>query len=106
MIKKTEQTKTESNVPKILKWVSGGLEALLGFPVIGGAIVLGLFWTPLFAMLVLHIVSLIYSKKHNKNINGHILGIITSCIAWIPIVGMVMHIITAIFLMTQAYKNE
>jgi len=91
---------------RVLKWVSGGLEALLGIPLLGGAIVVSLYWTPLLIMLALHIVSLVISSKENKKKTGHILGIVTSCLAWIPFVGMVMHIISAIFLMIEAGKDE
>ncbi|KHD85375.1 hypothetical protein [Heyndrickxia ginsengihumi] len=91
---------------RVLKWVAGGLEALLGFPLIGGTIVLGLFWTPLVFMLALHIVALVITINENKKRTGHILGIITSCVGWIPIVGMVMHIISAIFLLIEAGKDE
>lgn len=90
---------------KILKWVSGGLEAFLGFPFIGGTIVLSLLWTPLMIMLALHIVTLVLAKKEGLKATGNILGIITSCIGWIPIVGMIMHIISAIFILVEAYKQ-
>jgi hypothetical protein len=92
---------------RILKWVSGGLEALLGIPILGGTIVVGLFWSPLAIMLILHIVTLVFTKKEGGgSTTGSILGIITSCVAWIPIVGMVMHIISAIILMLDAAKTE
>ncbi|MGG1396774.1 hypothetical protein ABE288_02805 [Bacillus salipaludis] len=91
---------------KVLKWVTGGLEALLGIPILGGTIVLSLAWTPLGIMLVLHIITLVLSKKDGGAAMGSILGIVTSCIAWIPIVGMIMHIITAIVLMVDAAKSH
>lgn len=91
-------------VSTILKWVSGGLEALLGIPVLGGAIVLGFAWTPLFAMAILHIVTIIFSARENENKHGSILGLVTSLLAWIPFVGMTLHIITAIILMVDAAK--
>ncbi len=57
-------------------------------------------------MLALHIVTLVLTKKDGGDTTGSILGIITSCVAWIPFVGMVMHIITAIFLMIDASKAD
>ena len=68
---------------RILKWVIGGFEAILGIPVLGGVIIVGLAWTPLFVMLVLHIISLVLSKKDGGAYNGNILGIVASCIGWI-----------------------
>lgn len=79
----------------------GGSEAFLGIPILGGAIILGLYW-PLIVMLVLHIVTLIFSLQDRKKMHGSILGIVTSCIACIPIVGMIMHILSAIFLLIDA----
>lgn len=91
---------------RILKWVTGGLEVILGIPVLGGALILSLAWTPLFVMAILHILTLILSVKDNGNKHGSILGIITSVIGWIPFVGMVLHIITAILLMVDAAKKQ
>ncbi|MDP7978191.1 hypothetical protein [Bacillus multifaciens] len=91
---------------KILKWVSGGLEALLGIPVLGGAIIVSLLWLPLLFMLALHIITLVLAKKSGINANGNVLGIVTSCIAWIPFVGMIMHILSAIFIMMDAARKE
>lgn len=91
-------------VSTILKWVTGGLEAFLGIPIIGGSIVLAYLWTPLMLMGILHIITLVFSLRDNESKHGSILGIVTSAIAWIPFVGMVMHIITAILLMVDAAK--
>lgn len=91
---------------KVLKWVTGGLEALLGVPILGAAIVLGFLWIPLLVMLILHITTLVLTKNEGGTITGSVLGIVTSCIAWIPFVGMIMHIISAIFLMMDAAKPE
>ncbi|WP_249414093.1 hypothetical protein [Alteribacter keqinensis] len=94
------------SVSRILKWVTGGLEAVLGIPFLGGMIVISLFYTPLVIMLALHIVTLVLTRKDGRESTGSILGIITSCVAWIPFVGMVMHILTATFLMIDAAKPD
>ncbi|WP_067728591.1 hypothetical protein [Oceanobacillus damuensis] len=94
------------SISRILKWITGIFEALLGFPILGGMYVLANAWTPLLVMLVLHIVTLIFTKKVNGSIVGSVFGIITSLIAWIPIVGMIMHIITAIILLLSAARPE
>lgn len=91
---------------KVLKWVAGGMECLWGFPVLGGTIIIGLMWIPLAVMLIFHIVGLVFAIKENKKRTGHILGIVASCVGWIPVVGMVLHILTAIFLMMEAHKDE
>lgn len=94
------------SVSRILKWVTGGLEAILGIPVLGGLIVISMAYIPLFIMLALHIVTLVLTKRDGGRSVGSILGIITSCIAVIPIVGMVMHILSAIFLMIDGSKAD
>ncbi|MGM8211385.1 hypothetical protein ACLIBH_01190 [Virgibacillus sp. W0430] len=94
------------SVSRILKWISGSCEALLAIPFIGGAFVIGLYWTPLLVMLILHIVTLILTKKDGGPTAGSIIGIITSCIGWVPILGWIMHVISAIFLMINAAKPD
>lgn len=97
---------TLKDTVKLLKWVTGALEALLGIPVLGGTIVVSLLWLPLLFMLVLHIVTLVLAKKANMSANGNVLGIVTSCLAWIPFVGMILHILSAIFIMMDAARKE
>jgi hypothetical protein len=94
------------SVSRILKWVTGGMEAVLAIPILGATIVIGFLGVPLAIMLALHIVTLVFTKKDGGSITGSILGIVTSCIAWIPFVGMIMHILTAIFLMLDAAKPD
>lgn len=91
---------------RILKWVVGGIEAALGIPLLGGTIVISLMYTPLLITLTLHIVALIFSKKEDRPITGNVLGIVTSCLAWIPILGMIMHIVTAILVLIEAGTNK
>jgi hypothetical protein len=57
-------------------------------------------------MLVLHIVTLVISVNEKSGKTGSIAGIITSCIAWIPFVGMIMHLISALLLLIDAAKKE
>ncbi|WP_456364374.1 hypothetical protein [Priestia aryabhattai] len=93
-------------ISSFLKWVSGVGEAFLGIPVYGGLFVFSLGWTPLIAMLVLHIVTLIFSSKENKRYYASVFGIVTSILAWIPILGMFMHIISGFLLIWDAYKSS
>ncbi|RDY66991.1 hypothetical protein DXT76_20185, partial [Halobacillus trueperi] len=87
---------------RILMWVTAALEACLGIPFVGGTFVISLLWTPLAVMLILHIITLVLSQKKGRETRGSILGIVTSCVGWVPFVGMVMHILTAIFLFIDA----
>ena len=91
---------------RILKWVSGGLEAALGIPLLGGTIVVSLLWTPLIVTLIIHVVAVIFSKQEGRPITGNVLGIVTSCVGWIPIVGMVMHIVSASIILAEASSNK
>lgn len=90
----------------LLKWVSGGLEALFGIPILGGIIIISLSYIPLMIMLVLHIATLIVCMREAKSKVGSILGIITNILAWIPFLGMVLHIITAVILLLSAYQDR
>ncbi|MNW13908.1 hypothetical protein D3C71_2119840 [compost metagenome] len=52
-------------------------------------------------MFIFHLITLILSLKNNESIYGSVLGIVTSLLAWIPIVGWVLHLITGILLMVS-----
>ncbi len=90
----------------ILKWASGGIEALLGIPVLGGVIILSMAWVPLFIMLAFHIIIVVFSYKAGIKSYGNILGIVTSVIGFIPIVGMIMHLATAVLILVDAAQNQ
>ncbi|MDF2531089.1 MAG: hypothetical protein K0Q65_670 [Clostridia bacterium] len=91
---------------KILKWATGAMEAFLGIPFVGGAMVISFLYLPLMVMLLLHIITLVYCSQEGLDKAPSTLGIITSCIAWIPFVGMIMHILTAVFLLVSAAKEH
>ena len=86
---------------KVLRWISFSLEALLAIPVLGGAIILGLVWTPLVLMFILHLVTLILSPKKA----GSIVGLIASVLGWIPILGWALHLAAAITLLVQLVRK-
>jgi hypothetical protein len=91
---------------KLLKWVTGAMEAFLGIPFVGGAMVISFLYLPLMVMLILHIITLVYCNQENLDKAPSTLGIITCFIAWIPFVGMIMHILTAAFLLVSAAKEH
>jgi hypothetical protein len=90
----------------ILKWVSGGIEALLGIPVLGGSIIISMAWTPLFIMLAFHIIIVIFSNKAGVKAYGNVLGIVTNIVGFIPVVGMIMHLLSAVFILVNAAQNQ
>ena len=91
---------------RITKFIAGGIEVLLGIPVLGASIILGLSWIPLGGMLVFHIINLVLSKNENLPITGSILGIVGNALGWIPFLGMIMHILTAVFVIIEACKMK
>lgn len=90
---------------RMMKYISGGLEAFLGIPILGGTIILSLNWTPLLFLLILHIIIVVFSYQYGVYAYGNIFGIVSSCVGWIPIVGMIMHILTAIFIFIEIIKT-
>lgn len=78
------------------------MEAFLGIPILGGLFVISTGYTPLWVMLAVHIVTLLLSSKENTVRIGSVLGIITACLAWIPVLGMLLHILTAVVLLLNA----
>jgi len=88
-----------------LKWVTGGMEAFLAIPVLGGLTVMGFGYSPLGLMLILHIITLVFSAKEGQKFHGSIWGIVASCLGWVPFVGWALHTITAIILMIDAFAS-
>lgn len=91
---------------RIMKLVTGVFEAILAIPILGGTIVMGFSYIPLVIMLVLHIITLVLTNKDNGASVGSILGIVTSCLAWIPILGWLMHLVTAVILFINAATSD
>lgn len=85
-----------------LKWITGGCEALLAIPLAGGFFVLSTGWSVLIFMFLFHLIALIFSARESRSFAGSILGLITSAIGAIPIIGWIMHMVTAIVLLVDA----
>lgn len=95
----------KSNV-RTLKFISGGYEAILAIPIIGASIILGFGWTPLVVALIIHIITLVLAKKAGLTAYGNIFGIITSCLAWIPGLGWILHVLSAVFILIGAFLQK
>lgn len=89
----------------ILKWLTGGCEAFLAIPIAGGAFIFSNAWLPLLFMFAFHLITLVVSAREKRSYVGSILGIITSAIGAIPIIGWVMHTVTAIVLLLDAGRS-
>ncbi|MEO3946098.1 hypothetical protein [Gorillibacterium sp. CAU 1737] len=92
-------------ISRTLRRVTGVLELILGIPFLGAMIVIGSGWSVLGVMLLFHIVVLVFSLQERRSGLGSILGIITSCLAWIPFLGMVLHLITAVVLLAGSLSG-
>ncbi|GGF65934.1 hypothetical protein GCM10010912_08730 [Paenibacillus albidus] len=90
---------------RVLKWLTGAFEIVLAIPFLGGALVIGSGYSALGLMFILHLITLILSSKNREPFYGSVVGILTSLIAWIPIVGWVMHLISGILLMVSAAQK-
>lgn len=92
---------------RTLKWVSGGLEAVLGIPILGGLIVFGTGYNALWLMLAFHIVVVVLTARAGRVSKGNIVGIVASTVGVIPVVGMLLHMAAAItILLDAAFGNR
>ncbi|PYI51404.1 hypothetical protein [Paenibacillus flagellatus] len=94
------------SLSRSMKWVTGGLEAFLGIPILGGAFVIFSGYTALWVMLALHIVTLLICHKERTGTLGSVVGIVTSCLAWIPVLGMILHMVSAVVLLLGALAQQ
>ncbi|MBW2995265.1 hypothetical protein KY312_02845 [Candidatus Woesearchaeota archaeon] len=83
---------------KVLKLVTAIGETVLAVPLLGGLLVVSTLWITLGIMLVLHILTLIFCNKRKLPITGNIIGIVASVLGIIPVLGWILHIVTAVFL--------
>lgn len=91
---------------RILKIINGALETLLAIPILGASIIIGLLWIPLLVMLILHIITLVFSAQSGMKISSPVLGIVASVLGVIPFVGWILHTIAAIFNLIEGCCNE
>ena len=91
---------------KALKLATAILETILAIPVLGGTIVVATLYWALAIMFILHLITLILSVINKESFYGSIVGLVTSCLAWIPFLGWALHVITAILLYVTAFKKE
>jgi hypothetical protein len=88
------------------KGLTGTFEAILAVPLFGGLLVLLSAWQLLTIALILHIVTAAIAIANRTSVAPSILGIVTSLIAFIPIIGWLFHAITAVCLFISAYKDS
>lgn len=92
---------------RLMRLITGLCELVLGIPVLGGLIIIGTGYMPLTFMMILHILTLVVCVRARSEVHGSIVGIVTSFIAYIPFVGMIMHIISGILLLiSSASRSE
>lgn len=88
-----------------LKLAMAIVETLFAIPVLGAMIIMGLFYIPLLIALAGHIITLVITSKAGGKKRGPIMGIIASTVGIIPIVGMILHILTAVFCYIEAFNE-
>ncbi|GGE01607.1 hypothetical protein [Paenibacillus nasutitermitis] len=93
-------------ISRVLRFISAILEACLGIPIVGGLFVISMSYSPLMFMFVLHLITLFFCFRERSGKIGSIAGIVTSLLAWIPILGMIMHILSAIILFISAASDR
>jgi hypothetical protein len=81
------------------------VETVFAIPILGAMIIMGLLWIPLGLALIGHIINLVFSIKAGGAKLGSIMGILASTVGLIPVVGWILHILTAIFLYNEAFKE-
>lgn len=91
-----------SSLAKLLKWATFLYEAFLAIPFIGGIFVVANGWAPLGIAFLLHALTIVVMLRERGPFIGNALGVVTSFIALIPVVGWIMHALTAIVLFVES----
>ncbi|MFZ4451538.1 hypothetical protein [Salibacterium aidingense] len=90
----------------IAKFITGGYEALLAIPFLGGSIVVFSGYGALGTALLLHVIALIITFVYRTSKTPNIFGIVTNLLAWIPVIGWILHTIAAILLIASAVNDS
>ncbi|QXE01403.1 hypothetical protein [Terribacillus sp. DMT04] len=91
---------------RTMKLITGIMEAILAVPVLGAIIIVSNGWMPLIIMLVLHIIALLLAVRVQGPLGGSIVGIVASCLGWIPFVGWILHAAAAIVLLVESFSRR
>ncbi|KAA0944365.1 hypothetical protein FQ087_19870 [Sporosarcina sp. ANT_H38] len=94
------------NYSTVMKWVTAIAEGFLAIPLIGGVIVISSGYSALGVMFVLHAITLLLSIRDMQGKGASILGLVTSVVSAIPIIGWFMHLVTAGALVLSAITSR
>ena len=89
-----------------MKWITAIAEGFLAIPVIGGIFVISSGYSVLGVMFVLHAITLLLSIRDMQGKAASILGLVTSIVSAIPIIGWFMHLLTAGALVMSAITSR
>ncbi|PEJ57375.1 hypothetical protein CN692_13255 [Bacillus sp. AFS002410] len=88
------------------RWLTLVCECILAIPLIGGLVVISSHYSALLIMLVLHIIAIVASGNRGLKLIGSKFGIITCLLGWIPFLGMILHMLTAIILLVTNLQDN
>ncbi|KXH79315.1 hypothetical protein [Sporosarcina sp. HYO08] len=89
-----------------MKWITGIAEGFLAIPIIGGAFVISSGYSALGVMFVLHAITLLLSIRERQGRFASILGLVTSVVSFVPLIGWLFHLLTAGALFISAIMSK
>nr|WP_279401853.1 hypothetical protein [Piscibacillus salipiscarius] len=95
----------DSLLTAILKLIASGIEFFLGIPFVGGAFIFANAWGPLLLMFLFYLAILLLSIKYGYAKWGAITGMVVSIVAFIPVVGMILHWVAFFALLFDGIMN-
>jgi len=95
-----------SSLAKLLKWGTFAYEAFLALPIIGGLFIVANGWIPLGIAFLLHVITIVVLLKERGPVIGNGIGVVTSIVGFVPILGWVMHGITALVLLFESISTS
>jgi uncharacterized membrane protein len=86
---------------KIMIWITFLYEAFLAIPILGGTFIIAFSYVPLVVACILHVITIIVGLKARNTYVGSIAGVVASVLGVIPILGWLLHCITALILFIE-----
>ncbi|MBS4174894.1 hypothetical protein [Bacillus sp. FJAT-49736] len=94
------------SILRLYKIIIGLVELFFGIPFIGGLVIIAHGWSPLGFLIVFHFIGLILSFISYKSKAASLFGIVGNIIAFIPFIGMVMHILIGLVNIYQGIRDK
>ena len=94
------------SIVRLYKMILGLVELFFAIPIFGGGFIIAHAYTPLVVLIVLHAVGVALANGARKTKGIHIFGVVGNMVAFIPIVGWLVHLLVGLGLLISGFNDK